>query len=284
MTLPHAPTKIVKGLNPVDRMTLLAALEGDRYRARWHLGLIWGLRPGEALGLTWDSVDLETGLITISGQVQELRLPIDGVQLGPIYKKSTKSRAGLRSFRIDQGTLALLRDFKVATDEERRPLTAVQIAKNAHRAARMERAAELRLFDIPENYTTLPENLIFRSEIGDPLLPSNDDARWRRILKRAGIAHTRRYAARHTAVNHLLISGAPLPAVSVMAGHGTAAFTQRVYGGSLNPLTEGLADFIKPVGSEATNKALLQPLLQPLGVTPSDIEGESDDEIRRKSA
>ncbi|GEB16724.1 tyrosine-type recombinase/integrase [Pimelobacter simplex] len=47
--------------------------------SRWVAALLQGLRQAEALGLTWDEVDLERGLLTISWQLQPLpyRFPRD---------------------------------------------------------------------------------------------------------------------------------------------------------------------------------------------------------------
>jgi hypothetical protein len=64
--------------------------------------------------------------------------------------------------------------------------------------------------------------------------------------------HEGRYAGRHTAINHLIISGAEMLQVSVLAGHGSQAFTQRVYGGDLDSITGGLGSLID---SQVTTRA-----------------------------
>ena len=40
---------------------------------RWSLALVLGMRQGECLGLTWDMVDLERGVVTVAWQQQQLR-------------------------------------------------------------------------------------------------------------------------------------------------------------------------------------------------------------------
>jgi integrase len=271
ITLPHASKKKITGLEPVDRLTVLKATEGDRFESRWKLGLLWGIRPGEAVGLTWRDIDFESGIISVVGQLQELRFRVDGAPLGAVYRRAAKSHSGVRAFKLDYETLRLLADYKAVREAEARPLTEKQVAHRASRAKRIARAKELGLFDDPELYGPVPDDLVFRLESGDPLLPSYDSTLWKRLLERSTLGHTRRYAARHTAVNHLLVSGAPLPGVSVMIGHGTAAFTQRVYGGSLNPLTNGLAAFFN-AASDVPQQSQL-PFQLPLAVTPSNIRG-----------
>lgn len=41
--------------------------------SRWALAFLQGLRQAEALGLTWDQVDLEAGSLTVSWQIKSLR-------------------------------------------------------------------------------------------------------------------------------------------------------------------------------------------------------------------
>lgn len=79
--------------------------------SRWALALLQGMRQGEALGLTWPEVDLETEQLTISWQLQSLpyvdkhdrakgfRVP-DGYEARQVHKAyhlvRPKSRAGWR--------------------------------------------------------------------------------------------------------------------------------------------------------------------------------------------
>ena len=266
ITLPSAPSKQVKGLAPIPRAKVLTTLVGHRYEARYRLGLLWALRPGEATGLTWDRVNLKKHTITVSGQLQPSKITVDGHMLGTIYRATTKSRAGKRTFAIDEETIRLLGEWRLVQTEERagRDLTATQVARRSTQAARIERAKDLGLLNDPDLYSPAPDNLVFTLANGDPLLLRWDAALWRSLLVAAGVPHTRVYAGRHTSVNHLLVSGAPLLAVSVMAGHGSQAFTQRVYGGNLDAVTDGLAGLIDSQ----------LPIQLPTLVTSSNIGGK----------
>jgi len=53
-------------LTPDEVMRLLEAVKGDRFECAFYLCSLVGLRIGECLALTFDSVDLEAGTITIS--------------------------------------------------------------------------------------------------------------------------------------------------------------------------------------------------------------------------
>jgi integrase len=52
-------------LTPEQARTFLKAVEGDRLEALYRVGLALGLRLGEALGLRWEDVDLDTGTLRI---------------------------------------------------------------------------------------------------------------------------------------------------------------------------------------------------------------------------
>ena len=71
----HNPTEVVKpprpapeGIRPLDReqaKALLEAAYGDRFEALYVSAVTTGLRQGELLGLRWEDIDLENGLIRI---------------------------------------------------------------------------------------------------------------------------------------------------------------------------------------------------------------------------
>lgn len=67
------------GDNPRTPLTLdqarkvLKAAAGDPYESRWYAALYLGLRQGEALGLTWDCVDLLRGTVTVRQALQRVK-------------------------------------------------------------------------------------------------------------------------------------------------------------------------------------------------------------------
>lgn len=56
----------------LDALAILAAASTQLDGSRWAVGLLQGLRQAEALGLTWDRVDLDNGLLDISLQLQAI--------------------------------------------------------------------------------------------------------------------------------------------------------------------------------------------------------------------
>lgn len=73
----------------LDEITaVLRAAVGTPLESRWLAALVLGLRQGEALGLAWDAVDLDTGTLTVRRALQR----ITGQGLVMVEPKSRKSR------------------------------------------------------------------------------------------------------------------------------------------------------------------------------------------------
>ena len=123
-TVPE-PARLVPGpsINTADRGALPLQDIHDILRvvmqrpdaARWVAALVYGTRPGEALGLTWDMIDFDEGEIIVAWQLQPLpyrdkrnresgfRIPInyETVQVdGRLHLVRPKSRAGWRRYPL----------------------------------------------------------------------------------------------------------------------------------------------------------------------------------------
>lgn len=58
---------------PVDHaLRILQVTDARPDAARWAAGMLQGMRQGEALGLTWDAIDLDRSVMDISWQLQRL--------------------------------------------------------------------------------------------------------------------------------------------------------------------------------------------------------------------
>ena len=90
----------------------LEHVAGDRLYALWCLFATTGMRRGEALGLVWDDIDLDTGVLRISWT-------LGVVQNEPTWKPRPKSAAGERTMALDPETVAALRERRRRQLEER---------------------------------------------------------------------------------------------------------------------------------------------------------------------
>lgn len=167
---------------PVDQAHRLLGEIGKRDNAsRWLLGILYGLRQGEVLGLDWEHVDLDAPAITVEWQLQRLpknhKQP-DGFRArhldGPMWQTETKTRAGSRSL----------------------PLVPVL-------AASLAAAKEL--------WTPNPWNLVWTQD-GQPIRAEKDRAEWHAIQTSAGVAHPAGrpwhvHECRHTVATLLMREG-----------------------------------------------------------------------------
>ncbi|MEU6661787.1 tyrosine-type recombinase/integrase [Streptomyces sp. NPDC046821] len=182
---------------------LLAEAAKHRNTARWVIALALGLRQGEVLGMKWDDVDFELGVIRVRrGRLRPRYKHGCGDRCGrkPGFcpqkintrreTKSAKSRAGQRPIGAPDEILQLLRQHK---DEQAR-----------------ERARARDLWT--------EKGYVFTSPIGEPLNPNTDYHKWKDLLKAAGVRDARLHDARHTAATVLLILGVPDAVVDAIMG------------------------------------------------------------------
>lgn len=213
---PPAPGKHkVEAFSEQDLRAIYAALEGDRFRARWHLSLDFGLRPGEAIALEWKHVNFEDSTIHVAQEILQIRGK--GAQL----VEHVKTAAGHRRIALPAYMMQMLRETR---DEQL--------------GEQMQRAKEWVVWE-PDGK---PHAFCFTRQDGSVLRPGYDTTQWKRLLERAGLPHTRRYTARHTAASMAISDGADVPAVAEMMGHANPAMTLAVYTHPIEERKRALAD------------------------------------------
>jgi integrase len=104
------------GIHAWDAPTLRSFLEassvsGDRLQALWVLLSTTGMRRGEAVGLRWSDLDLDTGRLRVVQTIIQTR---SKVTIG-----EPKTASGRRPIALDKGTVAVLRDHRRRMLEER---------------------------------------------------------------------------------------------------------------------------------------------------------------------
>lgn len=228
---PRLPDMEVEPYSVDDVKQLLVAASGRRNSARWAFALALGLRQGEALGLKWSDVDLDSGTVIIRRARQRPRWVHGctdpcGKKFGghctarrPIRTETadTKSRAGRRAIGLPDELVELLRTHHDQQAEERR--AAGQLWNDG--------------------------GWVFATPTGDPLNPRTDYTEWKSLLKDAGLRDGRLHDARHTAATVLLLLGVPERAVMGIMGWSNSAMAVRY-----QHLTAGIRhDIAKQIGS-----------------------------------
>jgi len=189
---PQPREEEIKPLTKAQALRILETAKGRRNAARWRVALALGLRQGEALGLTWQHVDLDAGTLAVRQSLG--RVKGKGLTFGPV-----KSRAGKRTIKMP----------KVLVDE----LRAHRTRQNAERLAA---GSFWKDFD-----------LVFAHEDGRPIDPKIDWREWKELCSTAKVPAARLHDARHAAATALLAMGVPLRTAMEILGHSRITVTQR---------------------------------------------------------
>lgn len=192
--------KIAKAeLHPLDEAAaarFIHEISGHQYEYLYQIALFTGLREGEVLGLSWDDLDLSTGVLFVKRQLRR-----DQRKGGGFYFSSPKNGKP-RQLTLAPSVVKLFRLQK--------------LRQNALRKT----AGEL----------WLDRNLVFTNAVGDYLSYRTIYDCFKRIVKRIGCPDTRFHDLRHSYAIAAIKGGDDIKTVQENLGHATAAFTLDVYG------------------------------------------------------
>jgi integrase len=177
------PTKR-RSLTTEEASQLIAAAKEERLAAMVVVGLTLALRPGEMTGLVWGDVDLDHRYLAVTGSIK--RLPDNKLHRGDV-KRST---AGQRTVGLTAEVVVALREHKA-------------------------RQAAERLAAGPD---WQDHDLVFPSEVGSPMDPSNVRRFFTRIGHKAGLEYSIPYLMRHSGVSLLIDRGATIEEVADLTG------------------------------------------------------------------
>jgi integrase len=228
---------------------LLALVAERRNGPRWVIALALGLRQGEALGLKWEHVDLDTGLLRIRRN-----------RLRPKYEHGCGGTCGRtagycperKQIRADTGPTKSHAGRRVVGLPE--PL--IVLLKVHRETQEAERHAARQLWH--------DEGWVFAKHDGKPLNPNTDYHEWKALIEEAGLPERRLHDARHTAATVLAILAVPTPTAMAIMGWSSAEMAAR-YQHVLDSIRKGVAD---QVGG----------LLWGTDGPPDDDQGDGDDD------
>lgn len=204
VTLPRVERKELSPLNDEQVKAFLKRASEDDYGILLKVILFTGLRESEALGLTWDCIDFDAGVLKISKQLQKRRVSEGGATL--VSPKNGKPRVIkpapfvinlLRQQQKDQAALRLLMGTQWqgwADAEERKTALA---------------------FTTPEGKSISHTSLRYH---------------FKKVVEDIGCPDCRVHDLRHTYAVLSLQNGDDIKTVQSNLGHATAAFTLDVYG------------------------------------------------------
>jgi integrase len=171
----------------------LEAAKRERLEALLVLAITTGMRRGELLALRWKDVDLDRGVLAVTGSLQGESRPT----LSIATPKSGKSRT------VALGTVAV-----TALREHRKRQVQDQLL-------------------VGSEWCDL--GLVFSTAFGDFLSPTTLRLALRRTLTRASLPTIRFHDLRHSAATLMLSRGVHPKMASEMLGHSTIAITLDLY-------------------------------------------------------
>jgi len=191
---PKVAHREMQSLDLTEARAFLKAVANDRMEGLYVLAITTGLRQGELLGLRWQDVDLERGVLAVRNQLQRV------------------TGKGLR-----------LRELK--TEKSRRTLTLPATAVDALKRHRV-RQLEARLW---AGITWQDTGFIFTSSKGTPADPDHTRCQFKKLLKNTNLTPVRFHGLRHTFASLLVAQGGNFLDLSKMLGHSQPSTTSDTY-------------------------------------------------------
>ena len=206
--LPRIERKKIKPFDDAQITAFLTAIQGNRFETLFILTLFTGMREGEVLGLTWDCVDLERGVIVVNKQLQ-------------------KERRGKGEYHL-----------VTTKNGKSRQITAAPFVVDLLKKQRRLQESQKRLAgEAWEN-----SGLVFTNEMGHHLSAQTVYLHFKKLAGQAGFPSARFHDLRHFYAVASLQSGDDIKTVQENLGHHTAAFTLDVYGHVTEQMRRSSAD------------------------------------------
>ena len=182
-------------MEPDEIAQFLKEAQNDDYCNLFIVAMFTGMRQGELLGLSWDCVDFQTGIITVKQQLQ--------CTDGHYFLETPKSG-------------------------KNRTILPASIVMDALRNQQQRQQREQALAGgIWENKF----NLVFTDATGKHLVRRTVVKHFKKITERAGISEDARFHdLRHSFAVTSLYAGDDIKTVQANLGHATAQFTLDIYG------------------------------------------------------
>ena len=192
---PRVEKKQVETLDAEDIGKFLAAIRGTKYEYPLFVAVFTGLRQGELLGLTWDCVDFEHGMLLISKQHNRVK--------------------GDTEFR-----------FASLKNDKARVLTA---ADEVMEVLKLQKERQTAWAATLGDGWSNPDHLVFTTEFGRYINNKILYQNFKRIMGELGKPDLRFHDLRHTYAVNSLRAGDDIKTVQENLGHATASFTLATY-------------------------------------------------------
>ena len=196
VTLPRVVKKEIHPLSTEQAAAFVKAVEGHRFETLYLVTLFTGMREGEVLGLKWDCVDFDKGIILIREQLQK-----------------QKGKGGQYVFTT------------LKNDKTRTIRPAARVMKLLRRQKRDQALAHLKAGQHWQE-----SGLVFTNEIGQHLTFVTVYNDFKRVVTSLGLPDVRFHDLRHSYGVLAIRAGDDWKTISGNLGHATVSFTIDTYG------------------------------------------------------
>ena len=197
------PTGRRRSMSLDQAQAFLIAAEGTIWEPMWVLGLLLGLRPGEAAGLSWDDVH---------GDVIHVHQALKRRAGGALVIGEPKTPQSVRSLDITEEVHAALR--------------------RRRRTQNIDRVAAGELW-------SNPANLIHTNSVGRPVDPARSRREFEQVVTAAGIGDGwTPNDLRHTAASLMSDAGVPVERLADQLGHRDTRMASLHYRHRVRPTTD----------------------------------------------
>ena len=197
ISLPKMKKPEIKVFTSEEVQILLHALKQEKSDLQLpvNLALAMGLRRGEVLGLKFSDIDYEKKTIRIHNN----RIQCCDYQ---VFEKEPKTRNSLRTLNVPDTLLKMIRKLEIICRKRQ-----LQHGSNYNR----------------EGY------VCYKPDTGNPWMPDNLTAKYRRFIKNLDITPVCFHGLRHCFASLCLHEGIEILEISKKLGHATPSFTYDTY-------------------------------------------------------
>jgi integrase len=181
-------------LSIADAQKLMQVAKESRVEALIIIAVTTGMRRGELLGLRWNDVDLERGVLHIRRTMN--RIPGFG-----FIENDPKTKAGRRKVTLPDIVVEALKRHREGQEEVKQKLGTRWRGKG----------------------------LVFCNTVGGFWNPEKMTKVFHKVLDQAGLPYMRFHDLRHSAATILLTMGVHPKVVQELLGHSTIAMTMDIY-------------------------------------------------------
>ncbi len=172
---------------------LFNAIKEEDLYSLIYITVIYGLRKSEALGLKWDSIDFENGLVTIKHTVVKCNIVVE--------KDTTKTSSSYRSYPLTNDVKVIFLRLKEQEDENRK------------------------LFG--KEY--IENDYVFKWADGHTYAPDFVSRKFSKLLKMYNLPLIRFHDLRHSCASLLIANGFSLKDIQEWLGHADFRTTANIY-------------------------------------------------------